>query len=567
MATIVPTRLSSTLSFKAKLYVLILIVGVALGAVSGAAVFGSGKMAEAGDSLGRAVSNFQFGSRVSLLVEKQRGFVTGAAAELDLDRQAALREQFGSIMKTFRETLATARETADADTAASIDDIAAKLGPVNATGTQVFDFANSFAQVQANDLINGEYGASVDAISQAVDGMLDLNRQKAEAAGNELTTSRNLLQAAVLTVAGGGATVVLALGLLLVRSMTTRIAALTSVMQRLAAQDLSVDVPSSRDRDEIGVMAGTVQVFKDNMVDAERIRSEQDGVKARNEAERRAAMQRLADEFEASVTGVVEIVSSASTELQSTAQSMSATAEETSRQSQAVASASEQASTNVRSAASAAEQLSSSISEISRQVTESTRIAGDATQQASRTNDQIQGLAEAAQRIGDVVKLINDIAGQTNLLALNATIEAARAGDAGKGFAVVASEVKSLANQTATATEEISSKITEMQAATVQSVQAVQLIGQTIGQINEIATAIASAVEQQGAATREIARNVQEASSGTHDVSFTIAEVTRSATDTGSASHQVLEAAGELSRNAETLRGQVDGFLARIRAT
>ena len=565
--TTVPTRISMALTFKAKLYILMFIVCVALAAVSGAAVYGSGRMAQAGDSLGGAVRNFQFGSRVSLLVEKQRGFVTGAAAELDLDRQASLREQFAATMATFQETLAAARETADAETAASIDDIAAKLEPVNATGTQVFDFANSFAQVQANELINGDYGASVNAISEAVGAMLDANRAKAEAAGTELTTSRNLLQAVVLAVAGGAAAVVLALGLWLVRAMTGRIAALTSVMQRLADQDLTVEVPSSEDRDEIGVMAGTVQVFKDSMVEAGRIRSEQDQVKARNEAEKRAAMQRLADEFEASVTGVVEIVSSASTELQSTAQSMSATAEETSRQSQAGASASEQASTNVQSAASAAEELSSSISEISRQVTESTRIAGDASEQASRTNTQIHGLAEAAQRIGDVVKLINDIAGQTNLLALNATIEAARAGDAGKGFAVVASEVKSLANQTATATEEISTKIAEMQAATDQSVQAVRLIGQTIEQINEIATAIASAVEQQGAATREIARNVQEASTGTHDVSFTIAEVTRSATDTGSASHQVLEAAGELSRNAETLRGQVDGFLARIRAT
>ena len=564
--TTASTRNSMSLTFKAKLYILMLVACGALAAVSAAAVYGSGRMAEAGDSLGSAVRNFQFGSRVSLLVETQRGLVTGAAAELDLDRQASLREQFVATMQTFQETLATARETADPDTAASIGDIAAKLEPVNATGTQVFDFANSFAQVQANELINGEYGASVDAISEAVGAMLDANREKAQAAGNELTTSRDMMRAAVLAVAGGAGVLVLVFGLWLVRSMTTRMNGLAAVMQRLAAQDLTVDVPSSEDRDEIGVMAGTVQVFKESMVEAERIRSEQEQAKARNEAEKRASMQRLADEFEASVTGVVQIVSSASTQLQSTAQSMSATAEETSRQSQAVASASEQASTNVQSAASAAEELSSSIAEISRQVTESTRIAGDATEQATRTNDQIHGLAEAAQRIGDVVKLIQDIAEQTNLLALNATIEAARAGEAGKGFAVVASEVKSLANQTATATEEISTKIAEMQTATNQSVQAVRLIGNTIEQINEIATAIASAVEEQGAATREIARNVQEASTGTHDVSFTIAEVTRSATETGSASSQVLDAAGELSRNAESLRAQVDGFLARIRA-
>jgi len=342
---------------------------------------------------------------------------------------------------------------------------------------------------------------------------------------------------------------------------------MTSAMGKLAGGDKSVEIPAQGRTDEIGQMAGAVQVFKEKMVEADRLRAEQEEMKRRAEIEKKAAMNTMADDFESSVKGIVQMVASASTELQSTAQSMSATAEETSRQAGAVAAASEQASTNVQTVASAAEELSSSIREISRQVSESARISGQAVADAGRTNDQVKALAEAAQKIGDVVKLINGIAGQTNLLALNATIEAARAGEAGKGFAVVASEVKSLANQTARATEEISAQVTSIQGATAGSVQAIQTITQTIGRINEIAAAIASAVEEQGAATQEIARNVQQAAAGTNEVSSNITGVTKAATDTGAAAGQVLGASGELSTQSEALGAKVDAFIARIRAS
>lgn len=275
---------------------------------------------------------------------------------------------------------------------------------------------------------------------------------------------------------------------------------------------------------------------------------------------------KIADDFEASVKGVVDAVASAATELQASSQSMSATAEETSRQSMTVAAASEEATANVQTVASAAEELSASVQEISRQVSKSVQIAGAAVTEAKKTDATVQGLATAAQKIGDVVKLISDIAGQTNLLALNATIEAARAGEAGKGFAVVASEVKNLANQTARATDEITSQIGAIQSATNEAVEAIRTIAATISEMNQISTAISAAVEEQGATTKEIARNVAQAAEGSANVAETISGVSRAASETGSSAGQVLNASGELSQQAERLRREVDNFLGSVRS-
>jgi methyl-accepting chemotaxis protein len=274
----------------------------------------------------------------------------------------------------------------------------------------------------------------------------------------------------------------------------------------------------------------------------------------------------LADAFESSVKGVVQAVAGSASDLSGNAQKMTAVADDASKRATAVAAASEQASTNVQTVASAAEELSGSITEISRQVAQSTKISGQAVEEADKANAQVRTLTETAQKIGDVVKLINAIAGQTNLLALNATIEAARAGEAGKGFAVVASEVKSLANQTAKATGDIAAQVSAIQDATRQAVEAIKSIGGTIGRINEISTAIAAAVEEQNAATNEIARNVQQASAGTTEVSANIVGVTQSAAETGKAASDLLRAAGTLTQQSESLRSAVDGFLRKIRA-
>ena len=286
----------------------------------------------------------------------------------------------------------------------------------------------------------------------------------------------------------------------------------------------------------------------------------------RANAARRDGMHKLADAFDTAVGHIVNAVSSASTELEAAATTLTHTAEHEQELASSVAAASEEASTNVQSVASATDEMSASVEEIGRQVQESSKIAKDAVGQAQKTDARIGELSQAANRIGDVVKLITAIAEQTNLLALNATIEAARAGEAGRGFAVVASEVKALAAQTAKATENISSQIGGMQAATQDSVAAIKEIGSTIQRIDEIASTIAAAVEEQGAATREIARNVQQAAEGTTQVAANIVEVNKGAAETGSASAQVLSSAQQLSTQGNKLKLEVDKFLTTVRA-
>ena len=322
---------------------------------------------------------------------------------------------------------------------------------------------------------------------------------------------------------------------------------------------------NERRGDEFGLVAGALRLFEDRIREARRLAREDERQQALR-VRQAELLESTVSEFSADADNVIKNLSAASTELEATAQSLTATADETSAQAQSVASAAEQASSNVQTVATASEELGASISEIGRQVTQSAQIAGNAVNEARKTNDTVLGLAEAAQRIGEVVTLINDIAGQTNLLALNATIEAARAGEAGKGFAVVAQEVKNLANQTAKATEEISSQITAIQEETNDAVGAIQRIQEVITEINDISTTIASAVEEQGVATREIGRNVQETAGGTQQVTENIVAVSQAARDTGAASTQVLSSSQELARQTEDLRSRIDRFAEKVRA-
>jgi methyl-accepting chemotaxis protein len=370
-------------------------------------------------------------------------------------------------------------------------------------------------------------------------------------------------------IAAGGLAGLLIAGLtafFLGRGLVRPLDRICGAMDGLAAGDLSVEVPYRDRRNEIGRISRSLGIFKDALVDAERLREEQTGAEARHLSQRKAEMNKLADNFENAIGEIVNTVSSASSELEGSAGTLASTAERSQELTRMVAAASEQASANVQSVASATEEMGSSVNEIGRQVQSSARIATQAVEQAQQTNDRVGELAKAAARIGDVVELINMIAGQTNLLALNATIEAARAGEAGRGFAVVASEVKALAEQTAKATSEIGLQITGIQTATQDSVSAIKEIGATIEQMSEIASSIASAVEEQGSATNEISRSVQQVSQATQQVSSNIADVNRGASETGSASSLVLSAARRLSGDSNRLKTEVSKFLSSVRA-
>ncbi len=337
---------------------------------------------------------------------------------------------------------------------------------------------------------------------------------------------------------------------------------LNTAMDHIARGRLNSEIMIVRD-DEIGTALRNIQAMQAKLAFDREVQIE---TEHRISTERRSEMRKLAGDFENAVGEIIDTVSSASTELEHAAHTLTSTAERTQDLTQIVASASGNATANVQSVASATEEMSSSVEEISRQVQDSAKIANAAVEQARKTNDRVSELSSAATRIGAVVELINDIAGQTNLLALNATIEAARAGEAGRGFAVVASEVKALAEQTAKATEEIGQQIGGIQTATQESVNAIKEIGDTIGQLSQISSTIAAAMEQQGAATREISKNVQQAAQGTVEVTANISDVQRGAGETGSASTQLLSAAQSLSRESNRLKQEVDKFMTTVKA-
>jgi methyl-accepting chemotaxis protein len=418
---------------------------------------------------------------------------------------------------------------------------------------------------EAIDLNENEvhpFGQQGDAI---LNRDIALNDSGADTAGKAATDTYNaafMLMAVALAlsiVIGTG------LAIFLVRDVSRGIASIVTPMQTLGAGDLTAMVPHQGMKTEIGVMADTLQIFKQALID-KKAADAAAIIDADAKIERGRRVDGITRDFEAMIGEIVETVSSASTQLEASANTLSATAERAQQLATVVAAASEEASTNVQSVASATEEMASSVNEISRQVQDSSTIADQAVEQARRTNERVGELAKAAARIGDVVELINKIASQTNLLALNATIEAARAGEAGRGFAVVASEVKALAEQTARATGEISAQISDIQAATRDSVGAIKDIGDTIGRMSEIASTIAAAVEEQGAATQEISRNVQQAAQGTMQVSSNISDVQRGASETGSASSQVLSAAQSLSSDSSRLKVEVSRFLDAVRA-
>jgi methyl-accepting chemotaxis protein len=516
-----------------------------------------------------------------------------AEAKHILSADDAAMAEFEKEIARFGADLAAARKTyepliSSPEERATYNSFSAHWDQYQKIHTPIIEASRKNDNDRAGSLFKGEGGKVSAALYADVQKLVDINLAGAKAAIDSAGDSYSSTRTFTFVILAIGIVVAFGAAAFSFVGIARPLGGLTDSMGVLAGGNTDAAIPYDGRRDEIGRMAAAVRIFRDNMIANRRLEAEQKeaelraiaGKKATEErdaarqkaaeqkaaAERRAGTLHLADEFEAAVGGIIETVSSAATELEAAAGTLTHTAETTQKLSTAVAAASEEASASVQSVATATEEMGSSVGEIGRQVQESSRIATQAVRQAEQTDTRITALSQAAGRIGDVVKLITAIAEQTNLLALNATIEAARAGDAGRGFAVVASEVKALASQTARATEEIGTQIAGMQAATHESVTAIKEISGTIGRISEIAGTIAAAVEQQGAATQEISRNVHQAAQGTAQVATNITNVNHGAGETGSASVQVLSSARSLSQDSNRLKAEIGKFLATVRA-
>jgi methyl-accepting chemotaxis protein len=513
-------------------------------------------------------------TRVQLALQAESHFNSAAVSEKNVilsfadDKTAKAHiETYGKATKATLDAIGRFETvTLDADQRALIETFRTAVGNRREASAKVFELALAGKVNEAFDYSRGVAAKHRQIAIEAVGKLIAMNVEKMQAARDASVAMA--AQTRAWLVIGAAAGLICAFGVLgwiALYQISRPLAFMTREMTKLANGDLNIEIEGADRADEVGGLARSLQVFKENAVTARRLEAEQRQQQVQKENRQQAVDEYIAV-FDQQVCEALDTLSAASTEMHATAGSMSSTAVETSRQTTAVATASDQASANVATVAAATEQLHASTNEISRQVTQSAEFARTAVVEAERTNATIQGLAETAQKIGEVVSLIQNIASQTNLLALNATIEAARAGEAGRGFAVVASEVKALANQTAKATEDISMQIAAIQGETGLAVDAIKAIGGTIRQMNEIASAIAAAVEEQGAATRDISHNIQLVAQGTNGVATNIAGVNEAAQETGTAAGQVLTAADDLSRQADKLRTNVNGFLGKIRA-
>ncbi len=532
------------------------------------------------DTLAKGAENMQLAANRALLAARagqnvlalNRAEFRAALYPTDENREAALKV-VEENRKLFIERLEEVAKTRDEQARNMIPAVREAFAAYEKGREETFQTIVAARDVQLNQQVVRmreaamKSRANAEQLQAKVKDVADRLNQRVENLSKAAAEEYQSVSRILVMVAGIGIALGLSLGFLIGQYGISRpMRALVGVLQRLAKGE-EVEITGAERRDEIGETAQAVSDIKLMLAEKARQEAEAKALQDRLLVEqRRAEMYQMADGFEAAVGEIVDTVSSASTELEASANSLTVTAEHSKELATRVAVASEEASTNVQSVASATEELTSSVTEISRQVQDSARMAHEAVEQARRTNERVGELSKAAARIGDVVELINTIAGQTNLLALNATIEAARAGEAGRGFAVVASEVKALAEQTAKATGEIGQQIGSIQGATQDSVGAIRDISGTIERLAEIASAIAAAVEEQGAATQEISRNIQQASLGTQQVSANIVNVQRGAAETGSASAQVLSAAQGLSGDSNRLKLEVGRFLHSVRA-
>ncbi|HLO77761.1 MAG TPA: methyl-accepting chemotaxis protein [Magnetospirillum sp.] len=534
------------------------------------ALYGFKRVSVAADQISEAGELVKTGARMNqnVLVMNRAEYRMG----MDPSEVGEASKVLADASRQFEERLATIRKQLPAENAAAVAEIADVYQAYLASAKATVALAEKNRQAtvdEARKEIEDSVRTSrakVNVLNDKIRALVDALDASGDRINNEADREISTLSTLLLAVAFAGIAIGVGLGLVISKfGLADPIRAIVGNLACLAENKLDIAIFGTSRRDEVGDIARAALVFRDNAERANRLQAEQAADQVARE-KRAQAIEAMTARFDKAVSGLLETMSGAATEMEATAQAMSANAEQTNRQATRVGSAADDASNSVQTVAAAAEELSSSIHEIGRRVDDSTRISRAASDEAARTDQTVRGLAESSARIGAVISLINDIASQTNLLALNATIEAARAGDAGKGFAVVANEVKALANQTARATDEISTQIGGIQSATENAVAAIGAIVARINEINEIAAGIASAVEQQSAATAEIARNVQRAADGTQDVTSHIEGVTHAAAETGAAAGQVLSAARTLAQEAVDIKTTVDSFLLDVRA-
>jgi methyl-accepting chemotaxis protein len=551
-----------------RLYLLIGLATAALLLVIAAAVVGSGRMVAAGERLHeRGVQGLDEASRLAILFERQRGLVSRAPAETDLERQHDYRGMFEGLNARIDAARARLEVLVPSAARPQVQSLAAAFADMRRHAATVFDFSANFVQDKATDLLNGEFAAVEKRIDSDLQEILKGMRASSQSEVDELTGARTVLLLTIGSVSVVALGLVVGFGTMLARSLSRRLRRITAAMSAISSGDSEgVRIPSTQDRDEVGEMARTLEVFRQNGEEIARLRIKQVEGEQRAATERREGLLQLSNEIEAGVQAGVDVLLRAAQDMEQSAGKMSAAIEETGTRTVTVAAAAEAGTTSVSTIASAVEQLSASIGGIIEQLGDVAQDAGKAAGDATAATTTIESLDRAAEKIGEVVGLIQSVASQTNLLALNATIEAARAGEAGRGFAVVASEVKSLAAQTAKATESITAQVGEIQAATREAVVAIREIHRGIAAVDARTSDIATAMDRQKTATGEISRNTNQAAGGTRDVSENInviSEANRTASDMASA---VSSSAAEVAGQAQRLRLDVAEFLQKVRA-